>query len=160
MGYQIVVTDDESGSGLGQGEVHHIYVTVITKTEEHPDFLLGPAPFDYAVSSADVPIYSNSTGQYVSGQYVEGGRVTLQRGQTYNFQLVDVFPSHPFYFSLLPAGGFFEDFADGPPYSDGVTGAPATGNNVVTFTPGPTTPSLLYYACAAHQYMGMELLIQ
>lgn len=82
---------------------------------------------------------------------VEGKELTLVRGTTYTFQLQNVAEFHPFYISTSPVG------AGAGPYNSGVTGAPATGNNIVTFTPDASAPDLLWYQCGFHPNMGWKM---
>lgn len=79
---------------------------------------------------------------------VQGRDLILQRGVTYTIQLVNVSFMHPFYISTSESG------AGAGVYNEGVTGNLSTGNSVVTFTPGEDTPSLLYYQCGTHDFMG------
>lgn len=79
---------------------------------------------------------------------VQGRDLILERGVTYTIQLVNVPAHHPFYISTSVSGG------GAGVYNDGVTGNFSTGNSVVTFTPGLDTPSLLYYQCGSHDFMG------
>ncbi len=88
---------------------------------------------------------------YVDG--VEGAELYLTRGVTYTFQMQNVPILHPFYISTSATGGGVEIV------NDGVTGNFATGNGVLTFTPGATTPDLVYYQCGSHTRMGWRLYI-
>ncbi len=94
------------------------------------------------------------TGKGVEWGYVidgvQGAELTLTRGVTYTFRINA--PLHPFYLTADPAGGP----SDKGEYAVGVTGS-KTQKGVFTFTPGASTPSLLYYQCAAHPYMGWKI---
>jgi glucose/arabinose dehydrogenase len=88
---------------------------------------------------------------YIDG--VEGAELHLTRGVTYTFQMQSVPLMHPFYISTSETGGGVGVV------NDGVTGNFATGNDVLTFTPGATTPDLVYYQCGSHTRMGWRLYI-
>jgi hypothetical protein len=74
--------------------------------------------------------------------------VTLVRGTTYTFQMVDVIFIHPFYMSTSASGGGLEM------YTEGVSPTSVSGNEVMTFAVPPNAPSQLYYQCQAHTGMG------
>ncbi|HEX8298674.1 MAG TPA: cupredoxin domain-containing protein [Rubricoccaceae bacterium] len=107
-------------------------VTVVTKTAAHPYVGQGH-PEGYAIDG------------------VQGAVLTLQRGQTYTFQMVNVSPVHPFYISTDAAGG------GAAPYTSGVTGTPASGTASVTFTVPASAPNELWYQCSSHTFMGFRL---
>lgn len=82
-----------------------------------------------------------------------GAEITLERGQTYAFELEgsvgegpNGFP-HPFYVGTTAEG------QGGDEYDDGVDNAKAT-SGTVTFTPPTSAPDSLYYQCGNHVYMG------
>jgi glucose/arabinose dehydrogenase len=104
-------------------------ITVVDKTAEHPFHGLGSADA-YAVDG------------------VAGRHLTFERGVTYVFEMEDVASIHPFYISTSRVG-----LGQGV-YQEGVTGNFATTGQTLRFTPGDETPSLLYYQCSAHDYMG------
>ena len=107
-------------------------VTVVSKTAAHPYFGQGH-PEGYAING------------------VQGAELTLQRGQTYTFQMSGVPGLHPFYISTDAAGSGLGT------YSDGVTGTPGTGNAAVTFTVPANAPDLLWYQCLFHDFMGWRM---
>lgn len=106
------------------------YVTAATKTT-HPYTGLG-----------------NPVGYVING--IQGDELTLVRGTTYTFS-IDT-PGHPFYLTTDPVGG-----AGAPgEITTGVTGS-LTDVGTLTFTPGASTPNLIYYQCGVHQYMGWKI---
>lgn len=107
-------------------------VTAVTKTAAHPYFGQGH-PEGYAIDG------------------VQGAPLTLQRGQTYTFQMSNVSGIHPFYFTADAAGGGSAAF------TAGVTGAPASGSATVTFAVPASAPSLLWYQCNNHAFMGFRI---
>jgi hypothetical protein len=107
-------------------------VTEAAKTAAHPYFGQG-----------------HDEGWIIDG--VQGKELTLVRGTTYTFQLQNVEDFHPFYISTSDVG------AGAGAYNNGVTGAPATGNSIVTFTPDVSAPDLLWYQCMNHQKMGWKI---
>jgi hypothetical protein len=111
------------------GDTPTFTVAVVEKTVEHPFFGQGE---DVAYAINDV----------------EGRHLTLERGVTYVFEMTDVPETHPFYISTSQSG-----FGEGV-VSEGVEGNFATMGETLTFTPGEDTPSLLYYQCGSHDYMG------
>ena len=82
---------------------------------------------------------------------VQGATLTLQRGQTYTFRMVNVSGVHPFYLTANAAGG------GSAAYTTGVTGAPASGTATVTFAVPASAPNELWYQCANHAFMGFRL---
>lgn len=107
-------------------------VTVANKTGEHPNSDRG-----------------FGEGYVIDGE--QGRELTLERGQTYVFQMEDVSSIHPFYISTSEVG------AGADPFADGVSGNGVTGDGTLVFTPDENTPDLLYYQCQVHQYMGWRI---
>jgi hypothetical protein len=87
-------------------------------------------------------------GYVVNG--VQGMELSLMRGVTYTFAINT--SGHPFYLATDPVGG------PGAPgeITAGVTGS-QTQVGTLTFMPSASTPSLIYYQCAMHQYMGFKI---
>jgi hypothetical protein len=109
-------------------------VEVVTKTSAHPYFGMGA--FD---------------GYQIDG--VEGAVLQLQRGVTYTFQMNGTPVFHPFMMSTSEVGGF--PFVG--EYLTGVVNSGASGFGTLEFTPDATTPSLLYYQCGNHMFMGYKI---
>jgi len=102
-------------------------VDASTKDKTHPFFGLG-----------------NKHGFVVNGE--QGKPIVLVRGETYIFD-VKTGVAHDFYFTRIAKG-----WGAGT-YAEGVEGQ-FTFDGEVTFTPGVTTPKLLYYGCRNHKNMG------
>jgi len=106
--------------------------------------------------AAETPNSPNPGGEFAESYFVdgvEGAELHLTRGVTYTFQMQNVPLKHPFYISTSATGGGVGVV------NDGVNGNFATGNGVLTFTPGVTTPDLVYYQCGSHTRMGWRLYI-
>ncbi len=106
-------------------------VTAVAKTAGDPYFGVGNA-FCFAING------------------VHEQEITLTRGVTYTFG-IDT-PGHPFYLTTDPTGG------PGAPgeITSGVMGS-QTQTGTLTFTPGASTPALIYYQCAVHPDMGWKI---
>jgi hypothetical protein len=102
-------------------------VTFGTKTSSHPLFGQG-----------------NPNGYIIDG--VEAKVLNLTRGINYSFNVLA--PTHPFFIASNITGGNLNFIV-----TNGQTGAP-TQNGTVTFTPNQTHPSVLYYPCQFHPFMG------
>ncbi len=109
-------------------------VTVDDKTSAHPESDRG-FPEAYVVDGE------------------QGRSLAVVRGETYTFQMDGVPEIHPFYITESAVG------LGDPPYSDGVTGNFASGDDELTFTPGEDTPDVLYYQCQNHEYMGWRIYV-
>ena len=79
--------------------------------------------------------------------------VSLVRGRTYTFQMVDVIFIHPFYISTDANGGGLGV------YTEGVSPTSVSGNQVMSFAVPLSAPSQLYYQCQAHTGMGGSIAI-
>jgi tetratricopeptide (TPR) repeat protein len=75
----------------------------------------------------------------------------LKRGVTYTFYLKNISKDNPFYFSTNIRGGGLE------PYTEGVTGAPADSNNIITFTVPLNAPDSLYYQSYTNEFAGWRI---
>ncbi len=84
---------------------------------------------------------------------VAHGPVTLQRGTSYEFQLVNIPTIHPFIITPQQNGGF------GAPLFPGISGIPATGSTLITFNVPMNAPDTLYYECNVHLGLGGPLTI-
>lgn len=105
-------------------------VTVGKKDPSHPNYGRG-----------------HDIGFIVDG--VQGKELVLTRGVTYTF-LVNTNVQHDFYFTTSPAGRGVGTV------TDGIKGQ-FTYRGVVSFTPGASTPAVLYYECRNHSYMGGKI---
>ena len=105
-------------------------VTVGKKNPSHPDYGRG-----------------HDIGFIVDG--VQGKELVLTRGVTYTF-LVNTNVQHDFYFTTSPVGRGVGTV------TDGIKGQ-FTYRGVVSFTPGASTPAVLYYECRNHPYMGGKI---
>tara|TARA_B100001142_G_scaffold87411_1_gene89122 strand:+ start:4437 stop:5873 length:1437 start_codon:yes stop_codon:yes gene_type:complete len=94
------------------------------------------------VSNKSFTVTASSGRYFIDGD--EQATLTLYEGTTYTFNVNA--SSHPFRFSTTA-----------PSTSDYTTGVTDPGTPTVTFTPTSTTPSILYYYCAAHPNMGGQI---
>lgn len=105
-------------------------VTVEQKDSSHPNFGRG-APLGFVVDGTP------------------GKELALARGVTYTFA-VRTGIQHDFYFTTSPIG-----HGTGT-VTDGVVGQ-FIYNGDAQFTPTPTTPTVVYYECRNHKYMGGKI---
>ncbi|REJ82829.1 MAG: hypothetical protein DWQ44_01560 [Bacteroidetes bacterium] len=89
----------------------------------------------------------SGTGYVIDG--VEGKELTLMRGITYTFTVNT--PGHPFHISTDSVGGDYSG-----EITSGVLNSQVE-SGILTFTPDAGHPSLLYYSCGHHQYMGFRI---
>lgn len=105
-------------------------VSVVTRTAAHPWFgLPGAHPLAFSVNGT------------------EGLVLNLVRGTTYTFAIATG-AQHPMVFTSSMEGGFLNTAQ-----VIAVSGTPASAGTI-SFTPTTSTPSLLYYNCNNHSYMG------
>lgn len=110
------------------------------------------ADSDYPYSEQN----QNGVAYAIDGEV--GKVITLERGETYEFELGDgvdgddAVSSHPFYVDETAEG------QQASPYSEGVENAGATTGSVL-FTVPSSAPDSLYYECGNHAYMGGKMLI-
>ena len=105
-------------------------ITVETKNPSHPNYGLG-----------------HDIGFVVDG--VQGKELVLTRGVTYIFH-VRTNIQHDFYFTTSPRG------RGAGTVTDGIRGQ-FTYKGDVTFTPGASTPDVMYYECRNHPFMGGKI---
>ena len=84
---------------------------------------------------------------YAANGVAHGG-VTLERGTSYEFQLVSIPSFHPFIITTQQGGG------GAAPLFPGISGIPASGNSVITFNVPMNAPDTLYYECNIHLGLG------
>jgi hypothetical protein len=108
-------------------------VTAVVKNHSHPYYGLGSRPDGFAING------------------IQGAELTLIRGITYTFSVLA--PTHAFFISTSNVGGPLNVASE---VTDGVTGS-ITAIGTLTFTPNANHPSLLYYQCGVHDYMGFKL---
>ncbi len=109
---------------------NHFVITRGEKGPDHPGFGKG-----------------SHMGFFLDGK--PGTPAVLKRGVTYEID-VRTDPLHDVYLSTTPAGW------GGGPVVDGVKGQ-FTYMGTITFTPGETTPDVVYYSCRNHSTMGWKL---
>jgi tetratricopeptide (TPR) repeat protein len=115
---------------VADGVPREFTVTVGKKDPSHPNYGRG-----------------HDIGFIVDG--VQGKELVLTRGVTYTF-LVNTNVQHDFYFTTSPVGRGVGTV------TDGIKGQ-FTYRGVVSFTPGASTPAVLYYECRNHPYMGGKI---
>ncbi len=86
---------------------------------------------------------------YING--VESPVLTLTRGQTYTFRMVNIPFHHPFYICDNAMGG------GSGPYITGVSPPSVSGNEAMTWAVAPSAPAQLFYACTFHPFMGWQV---
>ena len=128
--------DDNGENGEDPGEVAQTFTVTVEEIDD-----------SYPYSD------QNNVGVAYAIDGTVGAEITLERGQTYAFELEgsvaegpNGFP-HPFYVGTTAEG------QGGDEYDDGVDNATAT-SGTVTFTPPTSAPDSLYYQCGNHVYMG------
>lgn len=113
------------------------------------------SPFIFNVRTVDKepgdPAYGvgHRLGFAVNG--VQGKPLVVVRGKTYTFR-VDAGIQHDFYLSTSDVGWGAATF------TSGVSGQ-FIYQGVVTFTPGPDAPGVLYYQCRNHKNMGGPIFV-
>lgn len=117
-------------TAVADGQPRTFHVTAEPKTPAHPFYKVG-----------------NEAGFVVDG--VPGKELVLTRGVTYTFS-VDTGVQHDFYFSSSPVG-----WGAGA-ITDGVKGQ-YIYKGEATFTPGESTPKVVYYQCRNHKSMGGKI---
>ena len=123
-------TPPEANTVVADNTPREFTVTVGKKDPSHPNYGRG-----------------HDIGFIVDG--VQGKELVLTRGVKYTF-LVNTNVQHDFYFTTSPAGRGVGTV------TDGIKGQ-FTYRGVVSFTPGPSTPAVMYYECRNHSYMGSKI---
>ena len=123
--------------------------------------IVAPAILALAASSSafaqcvpDADTYCITFGSFYNVNGVPRAALTLTRGVTYTFQMVNIPAAHPFYITTSSTGGF-----GGPGrYLNGVNpGTSVFGNQAMTFAVPMDAPSTLYYQCSVHSNLGARL---
>ena len=116
-----------------------------------------PSPTNYCVTTNIETAGNLNPGQstlgvvfYLNG--VESPVITLTRGQTYTFTMVNGSPIHPFYLCTDPVGAGSPEWTGGVSPVGGVS-----GNEVLTFAVPANAPATLYYGCMFHFNMGWQI---
>jgi hypothetical protein len=80
--------------------------------------------------------------------------ITLTRGETYTFQMVNIPGAHPFFITTNANGG-----AGGAGrYLNGVApSVSVSGNQVMTFNVPMDAPAVLFYQCSIHSNLGSRI---
>lgn len=118
-------------SMVGQGPIFSVIPEL--KNQSHPQFGLGARPDGFTING------------------VQGMELTLVRGITYAFAVMA--PTHAFFISTSDAGGLLNL---GSEVTDGVVNS-MISSGTLFFTPNAGHPSLLYYQCGVHDYMGWKI---
>lgn len=114
-------------------------VRLAEKTKAHPYFKYG----------ADSSIHVKKTGE---ADFAEAPEIRLTRLENYDFTIDDSMKDHLFMLTLDAVGG-----AESNAYTEGVHGSAAAGDKTLSFSPGPLTPSMLYYQSQAATHMGWRV---
>lgn len=110
-------------------------VKIGTKTSAHPYFKYG----------ADKSIHIQKAGDNTS---VEAPEIRLTRLENYEFTFDDSIKNDPFMLTLDAVGG-----SDSNAYTEGVH----VDEKALSFSPGPLTPSMLYYQSKSATHMGWRV---
>ncbi|AXJ01861.1 Por secretion system C-terminal sorting domain-containing protein [Cyclonatronum proteinivorum] len=107
--------------------------------------------FDVTVESVNEshPNFGNTFPVVYVIDGVQGAELTLQRGETYTFN-VDA-SGHPFFLSVQEEFNGYEG-----EITDGVVNS-RVQNGVLTFTPGDDLPDVIWYQCGFHADMGWKI---
>ncbi len=116
---------------VGTGPVFSVIAEV--KNQSHPQFGLGSRPEGFTING------------------IQGMELTLIRGITYSFAVMA--PTHAFFISTSSIGGPLNLASE---VTDGVVNS-MISSGTLFFTPNVNHPSLLYYQCGAHDFMGWKI---
>ena len=126
------------------------YISTAAKNSSHPWFGQGFAN-GYVVRASFPSTAFLGSDSFVNTN-VPGGRLVLNRGQTYTFTMLNVNAVHPLIITESVTGS-----PNATAWLRGVTNSGAFGNQTLTFTPDGSTPNTLYYQCAIHLRMGGQI---
>ncbi len=105
----------------------------------------------YAAKDTAHPAYGLGGSFCYNVDNIPFREIQLERGKTYTFRMKDIPSTDPFYFSTNSKGGGLE------PYTDGVNGTPADGNNIISFVVGISAPDILYYQSTINEFVGWRI---
>lgn len=123
-------------------EPTQIHVRVAKKMTNHPFFGTGSLS-NYELRRGR----GNSDFAVVSDLH-------LTNLHTYEFIMHEIPPEYPFILTLDAAGGWSSS-----PYTAGVTGSEATGNETLSFTPSYSSPNRLYYQSHRESFVGGQITV-
>jgi hypothetical protein len=105
----------------------------------------------FAAKDTTHPFYNLGSPSCYYVDNIPARELQLKRGNTYTFFMKNIPSGNPFYLSTNIKGGGLE------PYSEGVTGAPADSNQIVTFSVSLDAPDTLYYQSYGNTYAGWRI---
>jgi hypothetical protein len=107
----------------------------------------------YAAKDTAHPAYGLGSSFCYYVDNIPFRELQLTRGKTYTFHMKDIPSTDPLYFSADARGG------GSAPYTDGVNGTPADGNNIISFVVGNSAPDILYYQSTINEFVGWRITV-
>jgi len=132
-------TSDRVCTATAKPATKSFAVRLAEKTSAHPYFKYG----------AETSIHVKKAGD---DKFTDAPEIRLTRLENYEFSIDGSMQEHPFMLTLDAVGG-----AESNPYMEGVHGSAAAGDKTLSFSPGPNTPSMLYYQSQAATHMGWRV---